>query len=87
MKKIHIPLYISWQIIVEKIYIIDERSKEIFILEDELSQKIWLSIYENKDFQNIIVEAVKKYALKEADIKKDCMEWVTDMLQNELLCE
>lgn len=72
---------ISWQSLMEKIYIIDERTKCMYVLEDEVSKKIWNEIYLRNDLENVIDEMSLKYKVDKNIIEKDCMEWLDEMVK------
>lgn len=84
-EKYIISPHISWQLLMGNLYIIDERTHDMYILEDTISKQLWDAIIIKKDLQEVIRDISKHYQIDEGIVINDCREWIKEMEKIDLL--
>lgn len=74
---------ISWQLLDNKVYVIDEITKKIYIL-DRVGKDFWMLV-KNNSFEETVIILSKKYNVSLDIIIKDLDEFKDNLLSSKLL--
>lgn len=80
----HYSRSIAWQQFDNSIYIIDNRSEQVYCLENEISKLIWRNI-DGKNKKDIIKFCINYYQIRDENIIEDIKEFVKDLEKNNLI--
>ncbi len=82
-----IPIFISWQQILQYVYIIDERNNELFFIEDT-GMEIWLQISNCVKISDIVNSLHLKYKdFDKEQIRTVVLEFINELLEGEFIYE
>ena len=85
MNHIKIPRYITWQKLNDYVYIIDERSSHLTLI-DELGMDIWLSIVKYSDTKKVIEYINSNYYVEEGkEISDMVKKFIRDLMEEGLI--
>jgi len=84
-EKYIVSAHISWQFLLDKLYIVDERTQHMYVLEDEVSKRLWNEICAGKNIKEVIKNLSLEYKVEEKIIERDCLEWLEEMKKIEVL--
>lgn len=78
-KKYIISPHISWQSLMDKLYIIDECTHKMYVLDDSISKQLWEAIRIEDELQKVIKDISLLYQMDENIVLNDCNEWFKEM--------
>ena len=84
LDKYNIPLYISWTVMENIIYIVDERSNELYALE-EYGVTILLSLFNRQPLSKIIEKIAKESRQTFYETQIIVNEFINDLVESEIV--
>lgn len=84
LDKYNIPLYISWTVMENIIYIVDERSNELYALE-EYGVTILLSLINRQPLSKIIEKIAKESRQTFYETQIIVNEFINDLVESEIV--
>lgn len=84
--KIYYSNCISWQLLVDKVYIINEKTKEIHVLADT-AKDFWILIKNNHSLEEILKILSDKYSVSIEILENDMYAFKDDLLSKNLIIE
>lgn len=78
------PITISWQQIGDVVYIFDEESRGIHILE-KTAVDFWNLLNQNKTIEEMLEDLVGKYNVSKTILEKDVLEFIETLIQKNIL--
>ena len=84
LDKYNIPLYISWTVLENIIYIVDERSNELYALE-EYGVTILLSLINRQPLSKIIEKIAKESRQTFYETQIIVNEFINDLVESEIV--
>lgn len=82
-----IPIFLSWQQILQYVYIIDERNNELFFIED-IGMEIWLQISNCVKISDIVKYLHIKYKeFDKEEVRNVVVEFINELLEGGFIYE
>lgn len=75
-----IASHISWQKLINRIYIIDEEKDSILKIED-IAAEIWMMISDGLDYEEIINNIFQNYEVSIEEVSSDVMCFINEMVE------
>lgn len=83
-KTYSIPIYISWVLINEKMYIVDERDNELYELE-EVGAEIMFSLINGKMLEEILELVVRKTGQSIDEIESMVIDFIDELEESGMI--